>query len=409
MRECDVLIIGGGPGGLAAAIYACRSKLETIVLEKASVGGQILTTSEIDNYPGFFGRNSGGLELMRKWQDHAAYFGAQIISDTVTNLQLEGNVKVIQTASGEEYHAKAVILCPGAHPRPLGVRGEKELRGKGVSYCATCDALFFEELDVVMAGNGQAAIEEALYLTKFAAKVTIVVKHPEGTLNCTPSIAEQALSHPKIKWEWNKAIEEISGEGVVEKVLLRDVRTGEISELATNGVFVFIGTNPNTEFLPSGIKLTEDGYIITNEEMETSLPGVFAAGDARHKMLRQVVTAASDGAIAAVSAQKYIEELELWQKRVVNSPVPVALLLYSPHNDDGNKLLLLLENLNKEHPQTWSLLKMNISYNRRLIAREQIKDFPALLFFKDGREIWRKEGAFAEEEIKNKVEQLLEK
>jgi len=302
----DILIIGAGPGGLTAGIYGSRARLKTAIIEKGRVGGQAATTMEMENYPGFY-KHTTGPAVMDEFLAHAQHFGTKVIKGQVTELDLVGEVKKVTTKSGETYNARTVILSPGATPRTLGVKGEGPLRGKGVSYCATCDADFFEELDVVVVGNGDAAIEEAMYLTKFAESVTVIVIHDEGVLDCNKMSAEKAMKNPKIKWIWNSVLEEIQGDELVEGVLVKNIKTDETTELEVNGVFVFIGSVPNTDFLQGKINLDKSGYIITNENMETDIPGVYAVGDARVKVLRQVVTAASDGAIAAVMAERYLE------------------------------------------------------------------------------------------------------
>ena len=302
----DMLVVGGGPGGMTAAIYGARGKLKVGIIEKTRAGGQAATTMEMENYPGFY-KHASGPGIMDEFLAHAQHFGAEFIKGQVTELDLEGEVKKVKTRSGETYEAKTVILAPGSQPRTLGVPGEGEFRGKGVSYCATCDADFFEELDVVVIGNGDAAIEEAMYLTKFAESVTVIVIHSEGVLDCNKMSAEKAMKNPKIKWVWDSVLHEIVGDELVTGVKLKNIKTKELSDLEVNGVFVFIGSVPTTDFLKDVVELDKHGYIIANEKMETKIPGVYAVGDARVKYLRQVVTAAADGAIAAVTAEKFLE------------------------------------------------------------------------------------------------------
>ena len=302
----DLLIVGGGPGGMTAGIYGSRARLATAIIEKGRTGGQAATTTEMENYPGFF-RAATGPGVMDEFEAHAKQFGTVFLKGNVTDVQLDGEVKRVTTSTGDTYEAKTIIVAPGAEPRMLGVPGEGKLRGKGVSYCATCDADFFEELDVAVVGSGDSAIEEALFLTKFAETVTIIVIHDEGVLDCNKRSAEKALAHPKLRWVWNATLEEIQGDEMVEGAVVKNIRTGQRETLDVNGVFIFVGMQPKTEFLQGKITLDEWGYIPTTERMETNLPGVFAVGDARAKVLRQVVTAAADGAIAAVSAEKYLE------------------------------------------------------------------------------------------------------
>lgn len=305
----DILIIGAGPGGLAAGMYSARSKLKTVILEKGNPGGQAARTEELENYPGF-SRGTTGPGLMAAMEEHAKSFGAEILNEEVIDLDLEGSIKLVKTKSGREYQARVVILALGAVPKSLEIKGEATHRGKGVSYCATCDADFFEELDVVVVGNGDAAVEEAMYLTKFAETVTLIVRREEGDLRCNKTSAERAFSNPKIQWVWNSVLEEIKGDGLVDSVVIKNTKTGELSELETNGVFFFVGTIPKTEMLRGKVELNDQEYILTNDLMATSVPGVYAAGDARAKVFKQVVTAASDGAIAAMAAEKYLAEGE---------------------------------------------------------------------------------------------------
>lgn len=304
MKNYDCIIVGGGPGGLAAAIYGARARMSTLVIEKGNPGGQAATTEEMENYPGF-ARGTTGPGLAKAFADHAESFGAELTRGEVAKIDMEN--KIIHTKSGDTYQAQTIILAPGAIPRPLDVPGEVAFRGKGVSYCATCDADFFEELDVVVVGGGDAAVEEAIYLTKFADKVTLV--HRRDELRAAKSIQERAFKNPKLHFAWDSVVEEIKGDGLVDTIVIKNVKTNEISEIEANGVFVYVGTLPQTDFLKdSGLELDDWNYIVANEKTETNIPGVYAVGDARVKHLRQVITAAADGAIAAVVAEQYIAE-----------------------------------------------------------------------------------------------------
>ncbi len=304
----DVIIIGAGPAGLSAGSYAGRARLDTLIIEKAKVGGQIVSTDEIENYPGGVEGDSGP-SLIERMAHQADHFGAERIYDTVDDLQLEGDIKKV-ICKNAEYQAKTIILAPGAYPRPIGCPGEQELVGKGVSYCATCDAAFFEDMEVYVVGGGDSAVEEAMYLTKFARKVYVV--HRRDELRAAKSIQEKAFANPKLEVMWNSVITELKGDGILEAMTVKDTQTGEEREIlapeedGTFGVFGFIGFIPNTTFLEGKVEM-EKNYIITDDDMHTNIPGVFAAGDARKKSLRQVVTAAADGAIAAVEAGHYIE------------------------------------------------------------------------------------------------------
>ena len=304
----DVIIIGAGPAGLSAGLYAGRSRLSTLIIEKQSDGGQIAITDELENYPGCI-EGETGPSIIARMAKQAEHFGAEKVYDTISDLDLTGDIKVLKGSKGD-YKAKTVILAPGAASRPIGCPGEKELTGKGVSYCATCDAAFFEDLEVYVMGGGDSAVEEAMYLTKYARKVTIV--HRRDELRAAKSIQEKAFANPKMAFRWNSVITELKGDGILESIVFKDTKTGEEEEVfapeedGTFGVFVFIGFDPKTKFLEGKVKM-ENGYILTDEDMHTDVPGVFAAGDCRKKSLRQVVTAAADGAIAAMQAYHYVE------------------------------------------------------------------------------------------------------
>ena len=300
----DVVIIGGGPAGLSAGLYAARGKMQTLLIEKARTGGQVNTTEEIENYPGSE-KDAHAQDIMERMKEQAETFGTVIIRDNITGIEDGEHIKKVLGTRGE-YQTKTVIIATGAEPKLLGAPGEWELRGKGVSYCATCDADFFTDLDVVIIGGGDSAVEEALYLTKFAESVTIV--HRRDSLRAAKTIQDKAFANPKIKFIWNSTVEKIQGDEIVESVLIKNVISGEIKEMETNGVFIYVGMNPNTESFKDLIELDEQGYIITDERMATSKKGIFATGDVRRKFLRQVVTATADGAIAAVAAEKYIAE-----------------------------------------------------------------------------------------------------
>lgn len=304
----DVIILGAGPAGLAAGLYAGRARLSTLILEKLAPGGQISITDEIENYPGSTEHETGP-SLVKRMAEQAKKFGAQIVSDTVLSVELSGEVKKIQCAGGA-YQAKTVIAATGVVHKPIGCIGEKELTGKGVSYCATCDAAFFEGLEVFVVGGGDAAVEEALYLTKFARSVTLI--HRRDQLRAAKSIQQKAFANEKMHFIWDSVVEELRGDGVLESMILRNVKTGERREIVADdgafGVFVFVGFEPAGAIFEGQLTM-KNGYLVTDDDMKTNLPGVFAAGDIRVKSLRQVVTAVSDGAIAAVQAERYIEGL----------------------------------------------------------------------------------------------------
>jgi thioredoxin reductase (NADPH) len=304
----DVAIIGAGPAGLSSGLYAARSKMDVIILEKAGTGGQIATTDEVANYPGAIA-DATGPSLVARMVEQCKEFGAEIAQKEVKSVDLEGQIKELSLADGTVLKAKTVIIATGAHPRKLGVPGEEKLTGKGISYCATCDADFFTDMEVYCIGGGDTAVEEAIYLTKFASKVTVV--HRRDELRAAKSIQDKAFANDKIEFIWDAVVKEIKGDGIVEQMVLENKKTGKEQvidapeDFGTFGIFVFIGYIPNTELFIDKVAL-ENGYIPTDADMKTNIPGVFAAGDVRVKSLRQVVTATADGAIAAVQAEHYI-------------------------------------------------------------------------------------------------------
>lgn len=305
----DVVIVGGGPAGLTAALYAARARLSTLLIENQNYGGQIATTEEVANYPGAE-EGASGPSLSLRMKEQAASFGAEFKTATVTELVLDGAVKQIRCGE-ETIEAKTVILATGAKPRLAGIPGEEEFTGRGISYCATCDGAFFSGYEVFVIGGGDTAVEEAIFLTRFAKKVTIV--HRRDELRAAKSIQEKAFANDKIAFLWDTVVEEIRGEGLIGSVDFRNVKTGEITTFTPDpedgafGIFMLIGFTPQTA-LVDGLLELENGYISTDNDMRTSIPGVFAAGDVRTKSLRQVVTAVADGAIAAVQAEKYVDE-----------------------------------------------------------------------------------------------------
>ncbi len=297
----DVIIIGGGPAGLAAGIYASRARLKTVILEKLLPGGQAAVTDFIENYPGY-PEGIRGPELTAKMQEQAERFGCEIKSDEVVAV----DVKAKQvTAASSVYEAKAFIIATGADPRNLNVPGEKDLTGRGISFCATCDGALFSGRTVAVVGGGDSAVKEAMFLTKFAAKVFII--HRRRELRAEKIIQEKAFENPKIEFIWDAVVTEILGETRVQKVKVKNVKTKEESELAVDGLFIYIGRVPNTSFFDVE---KDNGYIVTDENMRTSVEGVFAAGDCRKKQHRQVATAVGDGAAAAMSAEEYIAGLK---------------------------------------------------------------------------------------------------
>lgn len=299
----DIIIIGSGPAGLSEAIYAQRACLDTIVIEKNGIsGGQVLNTWEVDNYPGFPGVT--GFELSRQFREHANKLGARVVQDEVVQVELSGNVKKV-VCEEETYEARCVILASGAHHRTLEVPGEEELRGAGVSYCATCDGAFFRGRTVAVVGGGDAALEDAIFLARMCEKVYIV--HRRDKLRGAKRLQERLQALENIEFVWNSETVAIEGNAQVEALRLRQTKTGEERRLDVDGVFIAVGIAPESELYAGQLELDEQGYIRADESGQTSVPGVFAAGDVRTKALRQILTAASDGANCVASAERYLQ------------------------------------------------------------------------------------------------------
>ncbi len=309
----DVIVLGAGPAGLAAGLYAGRSRLSTLIIEKGQDGGQIAITNEIENYPGQVEGDSGP-SLIARMTAQAAHFGAERVSDTIKSVELVGDVKTLHGFKAD-YQAKVVIVATGAFPKPIGCKNEGDLVGKGISFCATCDASFFEDFEVYVVGGGDSAVEEAMYLTKFARKVTII--HRRNELRAAKSIQEKAFKNEKLHFMWDTVVDEAiaNEDGMLGAMVVKNTKTGELTRIEADpddgifGLFGFIGYNPNSALF-EGVLDLEHGYIKTDENMHTNVEGVYAAGDIRVKSLRQVVTAAADGAIAAMQAEHYLANKE---------------------------------------------------------------------------------------------------
>ncbi len=301
----DVLIIGGGPAGLTAGLYTSRAKLKTLLVERMILGGQVMTTTKVENYPGFPG-GIDGPDLMVRFQEHCQEFGLETLSGEVTGLKDLGAVKEI-TVEDRVLRARSVIITTGAEPKKLGVPGEGPFVGRGVSYCATCDGAFFRNVPVAIAGGGDTAAEEALFLSRFASKVYLV--HRRGQLRATRVLQERILAHAKIEPVWDSVVAEVLGDNSgVTGLALTDPDGGNHRTLEVAGLFVAIGVVPKAHFLAGLLDLDAEGYILTDSECRTSMPGVFAAGDVRKKILKQIATAVGDGAVAAIVTEKYLDE-----------------------------------------------------------------------------------------------------
>ncbi len=297
----DLVIVGGGPAGLTAGIYAMRGGLKALLIEKLAPGGQIALTEIVENYPGL--PEISGAELTRLMEEHAKKFGVTIVNEEVMRIEDEGSSKVVKT-NDKDYMARTVIVASGAKPRKLGVKGEEKFVGRGVSFCAICDGRFFQNKDVCVVGGGDSAVQEALYLSKLARKVYVV--HRRSQLRTEKITQERAFSNPRIQFVWDSIVEEVAGENKVESVLTRNVKSNKERRISVDGVFIYVGNVPNTDFID--VRKDESKFIITSDRLETSIRGIFAAGDCRAKPLRQVATAVGDGALAAFHAERFIEE-----------------------------------------------------------------------------------------------------
>ncbi len=379
MEKRELVIIGAGPAGLSAAIYGRRAGLDVLILEKGTPGGQINITDEIENWPGVI--HSTGSELGESFRKHAAHFNTEFRDCTVKSIEIKSGSKIVVTDKGE-IEAEAIILATGASFRKLGCPGEAEKTGAGVSYCAVCDGAFFEDETIAVVGGGNVAVEEAGYLTRFAKKVYII--HRRDEFRADRLAIEQALANPKIEPVWNSVVESIEGDGLVEKLVLKNVKTGEKSDLPVAGVFVFVGTEPNVAYLGeagSVVRQTRGGWIDTNEKMETSVEGIFAAGDIRDKFLRQVVTAAGDGAIASMAAYSYITE-QLHLRSVLMEPEHVFALLTSSIDQAQVTLQVEAEAFAKEAGK--KLAFVDGYRNSRMVEKLGLASLPVLVELKNG-------------------------
>jgi len=303
----ELVIIGGGPAGLSAGIYASRAEVETVLLERGVPGGLVISTHFIENYPGF-GEGIGGPELVMQMEKQARRFGLETLSVNVDSIAVTEKGIIIKTGNGD-ISAGAVIIATGVSHQLLGVKGEAQFTGRGVSYCATCDGTFFRDKTVAVVGGGDAAVEEAIFLTRFAKRVYII--HRRDELRATKVLQRRAFENPKIILVWNSVVEEIQGADTVNTLIVKDVRSSERKPLNVEGVFIYVGNKPNSDLVKDIVNLDQNGYIVADENMLTSYAGIYAAGDVRQKLLRQVVTAVADGAIAAVAAGKYLEERKI--------------------------------------------------------------------------------------------------
>lgn len=401
----DVAIIGGGAAGLTAAIYCGRARLKTILFEKSLLGGLATYTSEIENYPGF-PEGITGPDLMKLFEKQAKKFGITVKLTDVRSVDLRGEDKIIETFR-TIYHAKAVIIASGGKPRLTRAKNEENfLYDKGISFCATCDAAYYTDKTVMVIGSGDAAIEEGIFLTKFAKKVIVSVIHDVGIMDANKIAQEQALKNSKMEFIWNTVVESFEGDERLEKVVLKNLKTGELIEVPVDGCFLFIGYEPNTEIFKGQVEMNKYGYIITNEKMETNLEGVFAAGDVRDKIIKQVATAVGDGCIAGIMAEKYIAECEVFEKEIMQKEKIGLIYIWSPIEEKSREFMKQIEEIEREKNDLVKLIKIDLYKNSGLASRLGVNEAPYLVITKNG-EIVKKGCMLDKEYILNFINELI--
>ncbi len=384
VENYDVVIIGGGAAGLTAGIYCGRARLKTLLIEKALVGGLATYTNEIENYPGF-PNSPKGEEITNLMKAQAKKMGVEFKLTDVKTVALEGECKVVETFRNK-YIAKSVILATGSKSRITHAEGEENfLFDKGISFCATCDAAANTDKTVVVIGSGDAAIEEGMFLTKFAKKVIVSVMHHEGKMDCNEIAREAAFKNPKMEFIWNTTACRFEGDEYLDTVVLKNHKTGEEIPVKCDNCFEFIGYIPNTDIFKEQIRLTGHGYIRTNEQMQTNIPGVFAAGDVRDKWLRQVATAVGDGAIAGYAAEKFIAESEVFKDVIMQPEKPGLTFIYNAVEADSRDFLLDIERIENHFEGKIIVNRVDIYKSSGIADRLNVSDFPAVILTVDGQ------------------------
>lgn len=382
VEKYDVVIIGGGAAGLTAGIYCGRAKLSTIVIEQALIGGICTNTNEIANYPGF-PQDISGLELMGLFHKQAKKFDVKFKLTNVKSVDFSNPIKIVETFR-TRYEAKTVIIANGSKPRVVGVETEEQFLGKGIAFCATCDAASNTGKEVLIVGSGDSAIEEGIFLTKFASKVKVSIIHDEGKMDCNETAKAAALSNPKMEFLWNTVVHEYKGGNELETVVLKNLKTGELTPVNCSTCFLFIGFIPNTgiyEDVP-GIDMTKNGYIITNENMETKVHGVFAAGDVRDKFLRQVATCVGDAATAGVMAEKYIAEGEIFEEQIMKDNCIAYVYDASDPKQRGN--LSMMQEIECSS-DGYTCINIDTYKTKGLANRLCVTEYPSVVIIKDGK------------------------
>ncbi|MEK3982549.1 FAD-dependent oxidoreductase [Paenibacillus sp. FSL K6-3166] len=382
-EKYDVVIIGGGAAGLTAGIYCGRAKLKTLLLEKSLVGGLATYTNEIENYPGF-PEGTTGTDLMGLFHKQAKKFGVDFKMTDVKSVSVAEDIKVVETFR-VRYECKVIIIASGGKPRITGAANEdKFLYDKGISFCATCDAAANTGKTVMVVGSGDAAIEEGMFLTKFADKVIVSVIHDLGKMDCNEIAKTQALENPKMEFMWNTVVSSFEGEERLSSVVLKNLKSNDLQNIKVDSCFLFIGYTPNTEIFSGVVELNRNGYLLVNEKMETNIPGVFAAGDVCDKFLKQVATAVGDGAIAGYGAEKYISECETYEHQILNQGKPSVVYLWNATDPSCRELLPRIEAFEQSHTET-RVTKVDVYKSPGLAAKLGIDSVPSIVYLDDGK------------------------
>jgi len=378
--QYDVVIVGGGASGLTAGIYCGRARLKTLIIEQALVGGIATNTNEIENYPGF-PEGVSGIGLMDLFHKQAKKFGVDFKLTNVKSVDFSGDVKVVDTFR-TRYEAKSVIICNGSKPRVVGVETEEQFIGKGIAFCATCDAAANTDKEVLVIGSGDAAIEEGIFLTKFASKVMVSIIHDEGKMDCNEIAKAAALANPKMEFYWNTVVDSYEGGERLERVNLKNLKTGEIVPIDCYTCFLFIGYIPNTDVYKDIINMTPKGYVLTDENMRTNIPGVFAAGDVREKFLRQVATCVGDAATAGVMAEKYIAESEIFENQIMNGDG--VAYVYNAVEKEQREMLPMIEEIEETY-KNYCCHRIDTYKSDGLAKRLGVTSCPSVVIIKDGK------------------------
>ena len=383
VEHYDVVIIGGGPGGLSSAIYTGRARLKTILIEKALVGGLATYTNEIANYPGFPDEPKGET-ITNLMKQQAKNLGVEFKLTAVKSVDLTGEEKIVETFRNK-YIAKTVIIATGGRPRVTGGLNEEDfLFDKGISFCATCDAAANTDKHVVVIGSGDAAIEEGMFLTKFASKVTVSVMHDEGIMDCNEIAKNAALSNPKMEFVWNTVVHAFEGEDYLERVVLKNVKTDELVPVECDNCFEFIGYIPNTELFEGQVTLTNRKYVPVDDKKQTNIDGVFAVGDVTDKWLKQIATAVGDGAIAGTAAEKYIAETEIFEEKIMQKEKVGLIFLYNAIDQASREFLPTVEQLENQFNADLVVNRVDIYKSTGIADRLKIDQFPATVITKNG-------------------------